>query len=148
MGAIAGGLLAAPFAAEAAKSASGTIPIVIARVVDPVCSGLVASRAHPDGNVTAWRSSRGRWRLQARSLGGNSKFSGSERFVAGRLRELADVSAEALGPDVYGDDAIVGPEGHVVIDVNDWPSFSAVRDVASEKIPSRRVKRARAQVGG
>src|SRR5262245_41435880 len=39
-------------AAQAAKSASGTIPIVIARVSDPVQSGLAASLARPGGNVT------------------------------------------------------------------------------------------------
>jgi len=39
-------------AAQAAKSASGTLPIVIARVSDPVRSGLVASLARPGGNVT------------------------------------------------------------------------------------------------
>jgi putative ABC transport system substrate-binding protein len=39
-------------AAQAAKSASGTLPIVIARVSDPVRSGLVASLARPGANVT------------------------------------------------------------------------------------------------
>ena len=43
-------------AAQAAKSASGTIPIVIARVADPVRSGLVVSLAHPDRNVTGLSS--------------------------------------------------------------------------------------------
>jgi len=38
-------------AAQAAKSASGALPIVIARVSDPVRSGLVASLARPGGNV-------------------------------------------------------------------------------------------------
>ena len=39
-------------ATQAVKRATSTIPIVMALVADPVGSGLVASLAHPGGNVT------------------------------------------------------------------------------------------------
>jgi putative ABC transport system substrate-binding protein len=41
-------------AAVAAKRATTTIPIVIGRVADPTGSGLVATMAHPGGNITGW----------------------------------------------------------------------------------------------
>ena len=43
-------------AAQVAKNTSQTIPIVIARVADPVRTGLVASLARPGGNVTGLTS--------------------------------------------------------------------------------------------
>ena len=65
-----------------------------------------------------------------------------------RLRELAEASAEALGLFIYGGDVIVGKDGSmIVIDVNDWPSFAVVREVAAEKIASVLVREARKHVG-
>ena len=43
---------AATVAVQAAKRATSTIPIVVAAVSDPVGMGIVASLAHPGGNVT------------------------------------------------------------------------------------------------
>jgi putative tryptophan/tyrosine transport system substrate-binding protein len=42
------------FAAQAAKRATSTIPIVMATVADPVSAGLVENLAHPGGNITGF----------------------------------------------------------------------------------------------
>ena len=42
----------APPAIQAAKHATGTIPIVMAGIIDPVATGFVTSLARPGGNIT------------------------------------------------------------------------------------------------
>ncbi|MFQ5451572.1 MAG: hypothetical protein ACE5E9_13170 [Nitrospinaceae bacterium] len=54
-----------------------------------------------------------------------------------RLKAIARQSARRLGPDIYGGDVIVTPEGKIyLIDLNAWPSFALFRDVASNHIAS------------
>jgi putative tryptophan/tyrosine transport system substrate-binding protein len=45
-------IVAVPGSADAARQATTTVPIVILGGADPVAAGLVASLAHPGGNIT------------------------------------------------------------------------------------------------
>lgn len=61
------------------------------------------------------------------------------------LARLAGRAAAALGLEVYGGDAIVGPGGTLtLLDLNAWPSFARLRDEASEVIAAHIARR----VGG
>ncbi len=51
------------------------------------------------------------------------------------LSRLAQESAEVVGLEIYGGDAVVTPgDGIVLIDLNDWPTFSPCREAAARKI--------------
>jgi putative tryptophan/tyrosine transport system substrate-binding protein len=55
-----------PVAIRAAKQATTTIPIAMVGTSDPVAPGLIASLAHPGGNLrgvtaAAWPESAGKW---------------------------------------------------------------------------------------
>lgn len=75
---------------------------------------------------------------------GYSKFGISElyntplarnRFRQERLKEIARRIGAVLRLEVFGFDAIVEPDGNiVVIDVNDWPSFSVCRNASANAI--------------
>jgi glutathione synthase/RimK-type ligase-like ATP-grasp enzyme len=59
------------------------------------------------------------------------------------LRQLAELSAKTMELDVYGGDAIAGPNGQLtIIDINDWPSFAAFRERASKHIAEAIVQKA------
>jgi ribosomal protein S6--L-glutamate ligase len=50
--------------------------------------------------------------------------------VDGELREIARACGRALGLGLYGLDLVEGPEGRVVVDVNTFPGYKGVPDVA------------------
>lgn len=74
---------------------------------------------------------------------GRSKF-GSElhngkaqhyAFDASRLKDTVDAVADITGVRVYGGDAVVKSDSDfVIIDFNDWPTFSPCREEAAEMI--------------
>ena len=56
-------------------------------------------------------------------------------FDKNQLFELASRSAEILGLDIFGGDAIISPDGSIsIIDINDWPSFAPIREQSSKEI--------------
>lgn len=60
-----------------------------------------------------------------------------------QLSYLAQISAEAVGLEIYGGDAVLVPGGEfVLIDLNDWPSFSRCCQPAAKSI-ARYVTRVR-----
>lgn len=71
----------------------------------------------------------GKFGLEAHNDLGTAEINEAEFHDA-----VADI-AEILGVDVYGGDAVVTPQGSVVIvDFNDWPSFFSCRNEAADAI--------------
>ena len=53
-------------------------------------------------------------------------------FDADKFREIARSAAKAIGLIIYGGDAIISPAGDIsIIDINDFPSFTAIREEAA-----------------
>lgn len=51
------------------------------------------------------------------------------------LHAMALAAARSIGVEIFGGDAIITPESKIyIIDLNDFPSFSAVRDEAAQAI--------------
>ncbi len=53
------------------------------------------------------------------------------------MAEAANAAAAALGLEVWGGDAIVNGDAFMIVDFNDWPSFSRVRAAAAQAIAGR-----------
>lgn len=59
-------------------------------------------------------------------------------FDEKRLKQLANKSAEALGLEIFGGDAIITKQSEIfIVDINDWPSFAPIRDRASKVIGNK-----------
>jgi glutathione synthase/RimK-type ligase-like ATP-grasp enzyme len=92
---------------------------------------IVIIQEHLEGDVIKFYSVRNSGFFNWYYL--NGKY--HTKFDLDKLIELASSSADILGLDVYGGDAIVSPDGSIsIIDMNDWPSFAPVRDEAKKHI--------------
>ncbi len=102
-------------------------------------------RAHVTGDLVKFYGVKGTpfFRHYYPSDDGQSKFGDEARngkpqhysFDASRLQRTADWAATLLDTDVYGGDCIICPDGTpVLIDFNDWPSFSRCREEAAAAI--------------
>ena len=68
----------------------------------------------------------------------NAFMVSSEKSVisqASTLLKIANRAAETVGLEIYGGDAVLTPQGRLLlIDLNDWPSFSACCQDAARSI--------------
>jgi hypothetical protein len=102
-------------------------------------------RAHVAGDLIKCYAVQGtdffRWYTVGESL--QTPF--DERALERMMRKAADM----IQLDVYGGDCIIRPDGQpVLIDLNDWPSFSPCRDEAAQAITKRIVQRIEQEHGG
>ncbi len=69
--------------------------------------------------------------------GGKGEQSSMSDQVRLELARSAAAAATALGLETWGGDAVIDGERFVMIDFNDWPSFSRVREAAARAIARR-----------
>ena len=85
---------------------------------------------HPDANKTKF---------------GLERYNGPCRhhpFDPAYLQATAFAAARAIGLDIFGGDCIVSSDGKIhLIDINDFPSFTAFRDKAAEAIATLTIER-------
>lgn len=73
--------------------------------------------------------------LLFRAYAGDSPEPVEGALFSASLQRLAEQAARLAGVVVFGGDAIITPEGQpVLIDLNDWPSFSRCREEAAQEI--------------
>ena len=65
------------------------------------------------------------------------------KFDKKQLQQMANQAATLLQTGIYGGDCIIQPDGTpVLIDFNDWPSFSRCRTEAAQAIAEHIVQKA------
>lgn len=105
----------------------------------------IVEQAHVEGDLVKFYGvlGTGFFRTYYPGDDGQSKFGDEERngrprhhaFSAEALQAAAERLSEAVQTPVYGGDAIICEDGSfVLIDFNDWPSFSRCREEAAEAI--------------
>jgi glutathione synthase/RimK-type ligase-like ATP-grasp enzyme len=86
---------------------------------------------HIYGDVIKFYSVRGTDFFRWYFLNGNNGFKVDTNY----LKQISEESADLMGLQIYGGDAIVSEDGKItIIDINDWPSFAPFRDEASKFI--------------
>jgi ribosomal protein S6--L-glutamate ligase len=69
--------------------------------------------------------------VQRSPLHPDTRVDGHVVALADDLAELVSDVGKVFGLDLYGVDVVEGPDGWVVVDVNDFPSFSWVPDATA-----------------
>ena len=64
----------------------------------------------------------------------DSNVEGATKSIAGKICEIARHASSCLGVPVFGGDIILNSASPFLVDFNEWPSFSAVRDQAATEI--------------
>lgn len=83
----------------------------------------------------------GDWKFGSESHNGKPQH---YPFDVQALQAMLDKAADIVGLEVYGGDCIIRPDGRpVLVDLNDWPSFSRCRDEAAAAIAERIKQRLR-----
>jgi hypothetical protein len=95
--------------------------------------------AHAPGRTVKFYAVRGTGFFRAYPEGGTEVSDPPQAW-----RDVADRAAEALGLSVYGGDVVVDASGNaLLVDLNDWPSFSRCREAAAQAIAGSLIERLR-----
>lgn len=117
-----------------------------AEAIDKMCERGISSfvyTRHCKGDIVKFYGIGNTYFTYCYTIADNTKF-GLEKingeikhysFDTEAMRRIAERAAKAVGLSIYGGDCIVDENGGIsLIDLNDFPSFSPVRDEAAKEI--------------